>query len=264
MKLRIGIWRSITFLMLTVGVTSPVNSPVSAGEASGEPPLSAPSTGAGPDVRAIVDRTWDDSLATWRKILPARAEELKWAKLGYVDRLVPQHCYGLNPGSGPAYCSGNSTVFVGTSAMDQIASRFPGNADAGLSFLIAHEVGHHIQRIHGRFELLRTLAQSNLSRRIEYIRKFELEADCLAGVWAHHSTGLANSGAFKESIREALALVGDDSVKVAANQRLDPAISTHGTAAERREWFDKGLDAGKIKACDGLGNEFDWFGAWSE
>ena len=122
------------------------------------------------------------------------------------------HCYGLYIGAGPVYCSGNTTVFVSVASMDDLAQKIPAVGDAGLAFLVAHELGHHIQKLTGRFRVLNALIRNNPSAQRKLALRFELEADCLAGVWASKSPKFAATEGARATMLTSLDAIGDDRV----------------------------------------------------
>jgi predicted metalloprotease len=212
-------------------------------EESGTPPRAM-------RLRAIVSRAWGDSIATWKRVLEGRGAEVEGVSLRYVSRLAPNNCYGLYAGEGPAYCSGNRTVFVGTDAAKRLMARFGPHGEAGITFLIGHEIGHHIQNMHGRFLLLGRILTRAPEQRAELIRRFELEADCYAGVWMHMSEAWARSAGFKAAILSVLASIGDDTIAGEQPQRVLAAAGAHGTSEQRTRWFLRGADSGDLRACN--------------
>jgi uncharacterized protein len=202
-------------------------------------------------LRAIVARAWDDSVATWKRILQGRASEIDGISLQYVSKLKPNNCYGLYAGEGPVYCSGNRTVFVGTDAAKRLLSRFGQNDEAGITFLIGHEFGHHIQNMNGRFLLLgRILARTPRPQRPEIVRRFELEADCYAGIWMRSSEVWARSAAFRADVLSVLGGIGDDTIAGEPLPAEVIAAGAHGTSQQRRRWFLRGTKVDDIRACN--------------
>ena len=126
--------------------------------------------------------------------MEGRAAEVAAVSVRFVSRLAPINCYGLYTGDGPAYCSGNRTVFVGTAAANRLMAKFGPQAEAGITFLIGHEIGHHIQNLNGRFHALSQAIYSSPDDGPDYVRRFELQADCLAGVWIHDELCVGDVG----------------------------------------------------------------------
>lgn len=200
-------------------------------------------------IRAMITAAWDDATATWSQILGAAAYERDTPRINFVSAVNASHCYGLYLSAGPVYCFGNNTVFVSLGEMQRLDNRIAGLGDEGLAFLVAHELGHHVQKVTGRLGVLNSLSRSSPGRQRELSLRFELEADCLAGVWAGKSAAFAESGAVRTSMLASLEAIGDDKVQLASYGRTDPSTYTHGTSAQRSRWFKTGLDGGSAEAC---------------
>jgi len=217
------------------------------------PGLLAEESGAPPPamrLRAIVSRAWGDSIATWKRLMQRRATEVAAVNLRFVARLGPTNCYGLYAGEGPAYCSGNQTVFVGTDAANRLMRRLGPEGEAGITFLIGHEIGHHIQYIHGRFHMLNQGLARMPAARSDLVRRFELEADCYAGVWMHASHAWVNSSRFRAELLAVLKDIGDESILGRNPDRAHAALAVHGTSKQRTRWFMRGVNGGDMQACD--------------
>jgi hypothetical protein len=212
-------------------------------EESGMPPR-------GQHLRAIVARALDDSIAAWKRLIRPRAAEIEAINLSFVAKLGPANCYGLYAGEGPAYCSGNNTVFVGTDEANRLMARFGPQGEAGITFLIGHEMGHHIQNIHGRFQLLNRVLARAPAARADLVRRFELEADCYAGVWIHASPSWAKSSRFRSDLLEVLANIGDESLVRPEPGKRRRSVGSHGTSEQRRHWFVRGVESGDWRACN--------------
>lgn len=201
-------------------------------------------------LRAIVGRAWDSSIATWKRLLQTQAVDIEMVNLRFVGRLAPNNCYGLYSGEGPAYCSGNRTVFVGTEAANRLLVRFGSDGEAAITFLIGHEIGHHIQNINGRFQMLNYVMARLPAVRGDLMRRFELEADCYAGVWMHASERWQSSSDFRNHMRSVLASIGDDSILSDTTEGKLPSAAAHGTSAQRTRWFLRGATSGDLEACN--------------
>jgi uncharacterized protein len=212
-------------------------------EESGTPPR-------GQRLRAIVSRALDDSIEAWKHLITARASEVASVNLRFVTRLGPTNCYGLYAGEGPAYCSGNQTVFVGTHEANRLMARFGPQGEAGITFLIGHEMGHHIQNIYGRFHLLNHVIARAPGARLDLVRRFELEADCYAGVWINASPAWAKSARFRTDLIKVLASIGDDAILGPAPGERAAQKGVHGTSEQRTHWFLRGATTGNWRACD--------------
>lgn len=204
-------------------------------------------------LRAIVARARDDSVATWARLMANRAAEVAAVSVRFVARLAPDNCYGLYAGDGPVYCSGNRTVFVGTAAASKLMVKFGPQAEAGITFLIGHEIGHHIQNINGRFHALSQAIYSNPQDGPEYVRRFELQADCLAGVWVHDSTAWSSSDQFRADLLAVLSDIGDEKLLAGQPEAKVERVGLHGTTEQRTRWFLRGAETGDMDSCDTFG-----------
>ena len=159
---------------------------------------------------------------------------------------VQSGCGGATSASGPFYCPGDNKLYIDLSFFDELGQRFGAAGDFAMAYVIAHEVGHHIQTLLGTSQQV-----SRLRGRVdeaEYNRnsvKLELQADFLAGVWAHYvqGKGLLESGDIEEAMRAANA-IGDDRL---TQGRVSPDNFTHGTSQQRMYWFKKGLETGDVR-----------------
>jgi uncharacterized protein len=204
-------------------------------------------------LRAIVARAWDDSILTWKRLDQPEAVDISSVTLRFVAHIEPNNCYGLYAGDGPAYCSGNRTVFVGTDAATRLMAQFGPQGEAGITFLIGHELGHHIQNIHGRFSALNALLAHFPRQRIDLMRRFELEADCYAGVWMHASDAWASGPGLRDQVIVAIASIGDDSVLGRTAAAKNSTLAVHGTSKQRIRWFLRGANGGDIEVCNTFG-----------
>lgn len=205
-------------------------------------------------MQEMLSSVWSDAIRVWSDIL-GEAFERDRPQINFVPEVVAAHCYGLYISAGPVYCFGNSTVFVSLPEMTRLQSRISGLGDAGLAFLVAHELGHHVQKMTGRFRAFSGLVRATPVLQRELSLRFELEADCLAGVWANHSSMFSSSSGNSAEMLASLDAIGDDKVQVAAKTSIDPADYTHGSASQRTRWFTVGLTAGQIEACSVLDAE---------
>jgi hypothetical protein len=215
-----------------------------------------PNTGLPPremQLRAIVTRALDDAIATWSRLMQPRAVEVASVTVRFVSRLAPDNCYGLYAGDGPAYCSGNRTVLVGTTAAESLMSKFGRQGEAGITYLIGHEIGHHIQNINGRFHALSQAIYESPEDGPDYVRRFELQADCLAGVWVHDSPAWATSNQFRADLLSVLSDIGDDKLLTGVSEPKLQRIGLHGTTEQRTRWFLRGAQTGDMDACDTFG-----------
>lgn len=152
---------------------------------------------------------------------------------------------------GPFYCPADRTVYFDTQFFTELRTQFGAAGDFPRAYVIAHEVGHHIQTVTGISDQVRT-AQARASE-IEgnrYQVRMELQADCFAGLWAHYEKGRAlEEGDIDEALRAAAA-IGDDELQRRSSGQVRPETFTHGTSAQRKRWFYRGFEEGRFEACD--------------
>jgi hypothetical protein len=153
--------------------------------------------------------------------------------------------------TGPFYCPADGKVYIDLAFYDALRSRFGAPGDFAQAYVIAHELGHHVQNITGIERKVRDAQQRSPSSRNELSVRMELQADCMAGVWAHDTArrDLLEKGDVEEALNAA-SQIGDDRLQKSAGGRVSPDSFTHGTSAQRVAWFRRGLDSGSLNACD--------------
>lgn len=184
----------------------------------------------------------------WRTLLPQQTgTQYQDPTLVIFSGSVQSGCGGASAASGPFYCPGDQKLYVDLSFYQELKNRLGGGGDFAMAYVIAHEVGHHIQTLLGTSQQV-----SRLRGRVseaEYNRasvKLELQADFLAGVWAHHIQGKLETGDVEEAMNTAAA-IGDDRL---TQGRTSPESFTHGTSEQRMYWFNKGLKTGDVRQGD--------------
>src|SRR5215469_786535 len=190
----------------------------------------------------------DDAQNTWRQILGDRYQD---AKLVLFRDQVESACGFGQAASGPFYCPGDEKVYIDLSFYDELERRFGAPGEFAQAYVLAHEIGHHVQKLTGVENKVRQVQNSNPGEANPLSVAMELQADCLAGVWAHSTQqrGLLDPGDV-ESALHAAAAVGDDHIQQMTRGRVQPETFTHGTSQQRVDWFDKGLESGSIAACN--------------
>jgi predicted metalloprotease len=151
---------------------------------------------------------------------------------------------------GPFYCPADRNVYLDSSFFDDLSRRFGAPGDFAAAYVIAHEVGHHIQTVLGISEQVQRARRSASQAQGNALSvRQELQADCLAGVWAHHNRDLLEPGDIEEGMRAAQA-IGDDTLQRQAGARVNPESFTHGTSQQRMTWLKRGLESGQMNSCD--------------
>jgi uncharacterized protein len=167
--------------------------------------------------------------------------------------VVQSGCGGANASSGPFYCPADQKLYIDLAFFRQLEGEFNAPGDFAQAYVIAHEVGHHIQTVTGISSQVRQ-AQSRVSEAEGnmYQVMMELQADCYAGIWAHHSDrerGTLEAGDVEEGLRAASA-VGDDTIQKRMQGYVVPESWTHGSAQQRMAWFRRGFESGSLQSCD--------------
>jgi predicted metalloprotease len=210
----------------------------------------APQDEAGRFASAILGNTED----VWNTVLPQQANRQYQApKLVLFSGQTRSGCGGAQSAMGPFYCPLDQTVYIDLSFFQEMQQRFRAGGDFAYAYVLAHEVGHHVEnqlgilpRVQERQQQVGKAEGNQLSVRVE------LMADCLAGVWAHHSDQRWKSleqGDIQEAIRAAEA-IGDDRLQKQSQGRVVPDSFTHGSSEQRMRWLTTGLKSGTIQSCD--------------
>ncbi|PZW70266.1 hypothetical protein F471_01607 [Pseudomonas sp. URMO17WK12:I1] len=201
-------------------------------------------------VRAVLGDTED----TWRTIFQANSRQYQDPKLVLFDGGVNSACGFASSAVGPFYCPGDRQVYLDLSFFRDLEQRYGAAGDFAQAYVIAHEVGHHVQTLLGVSAKVDAARQrgENLEGANGLLVRQELQADCLAGIWAHHAQRRLDwlePGDLEEALNAANA-IGDDRLQQQARGHVVPDSFTHGTSAQRVQWFTTGFESGKVAACD--------------
>lgn len=194
----------------------------------------------------------DDTQKTWEQILPQQVgTPYRHAKLVLFRDYTQSGCGGAQSATGPFYCPADEKVYIDLGFYDELKQRFGAPGEFAQAYVLAHEVGHHVQKITGVESKVRRLQNDNPGADNQLSVKMELQADCLAGVWAHSTQqrGLLDPSDV-ESALGAAAAVGDDHIQKMTRGRVQPETFTHGSSEQRMSWFRKGLDSGTVAVCN--------------
>jgi uncharacterized protein len=189
----------------------------------------------------------------WQKVLPEQANiNYQDPKLVLFTDAVQSACGNASSATGPFYCPGDTKLYVDLSFFDELSNRFGASGDFAMAYVIAHEVGHHIQNLLGTSEKMAQLRQQVSEEEYnKYSVKLELQADYYAGVWAHYvqGKGLLDAGDIEEALTAANA-IGDDRLQKQSRGYVVPESFTHGTSAQRMYWLKKGYQTGDLRQGD--------------
>jgi len=194
----------------------------------------------------------DDVQKNWDRILPAQGRiPYRHAKLVLYRNSFPSACGRASMSTGPFYCPGDEKVYLDLGFFNELKRRFGAPGDFAQGYVIAHEIGHHVQKLLGIETRVRRLRQSEPREANPLSVRLELQADCFAGIWANSTEQrkIVNQSDVSAAMRAAAA-VGDDRLQRMGQGYVNPESFTHGTSAQRVQWFRRGLDTGLISACD--------------
>jgi predicted metalloprotease len=189
----------------------------------------------------------DDAQSDWDKLIP----NYRHAKLVLFRDQTNSPCGQAGTATGPFYCPGDEKVYLDLGFFDELRNRFGASGEFAQAYVISHEIGHHVQKILGIERTVRAEQQRNPGSANQLSVLLELQADCLAGVWGNSTEqrNLIDQSDIASAINAAAA-VGDDRLQKQATGRVMPDKFTHGTSAQRAQWFKTGLTSGSIKSCN--------------
>lgn len=224
----------------------------------GSASLSGPSAQADPaqDAREepevqFVSFVLDDAQSTWTKVLSDRGASYRHAKLVLFRDSINSACGSAQSASGPFYCPRDEKVYIDLGFYDDLKDRYGASGQFAQAYVLAHEIGHHVQKLIGVESKVRQAQEQNPGARNELSVRLELQADCFAGVWAHSTDQrkLLEQGDAEQAMNAAAA-VGDDRLQRAASSQVHPESFTHGTSAQRSQWFQRGFQGGDVDSCN--------------
>jgi len=253
----IGLGGMLILLVLSVVFKQDFLSLVTTGGGAGMMPADSYDTTAyeaSPDEERLVQFVsfvLDDAQTVWRSKFAEMGQTYQDAKLVLFRDGVQSACGFADAATGPFYCPGDEKVYIDLGFYDQLASRFGAPGDFAQAYVLAHEIGHHVQRRLGIEEQVRQAQRAQPGAANEYSVLLELQADCFAGVWGHSTArrDILDPGDLEEGLGAAAA-VGDDRIQRSATGRVNPETFTHGSSQQRMEWFQRGFQSGDPNACD--------------
>lgn len=209
-----------------------------------------PESGGGPtapsdEPAAFVGFVLDDAQDTWTKVFAESGRRYDRTSMVLFTDRVDSACGRASSSTGPFYCPGDRKVYIDLGFYRLLRERLGAPGDFAQAYVIAHEVGHHVQHVLGALDRGSEEGADRGSVRTE------LQADCYAGIWAHGTKqrDLLEQGDLDEALRAAEA-IGDDTLQRSGNGTVQPETWTHGSSAQRKRWFTRGFESGRIDACD--------------
>jgi len=192
----------------------------------------------------------DDVQSTWEQTLPG----YRHAKLDLFRDAIQSACGFAQSASGPFYCPEDEKVYIDLGFYDELRQRFGAPGDFAQAYVIAHEIGHHVQKLQGIEQQVHQLMESNRGQRNDLSVRLELQADCYAGVWGHSTQqrGIVDNADVEQGLNAAAA-IGDDRLQRQVGGRVAPETFTHGTSQQRVRWFTRGIESGDLRQCDTFG-----------
>jgi predicted metalloprotease len=216
------------------------------------PAPSASAPGARDEIKEFIARVLGDTEDTWSAIFKKMGREYRPPKLVLFRGAVDSACGLASSAAGPFYCSPDDRVYLDRSFFEDLSKRFGAPGEFARAYVIAHEVGHHVQNqlgITGKVAQQRGRASEARSNALSVL--VELQADCFAGIWGHYAQqrGLLDPGDVQAGLAAAAA-IGDDRIQQQSGGRVSPESFTHGSSAQRVRWFRSGLDSGDVNQCN--------------
>ena len=195
-----------------------------------------------------VQKNWDTTFNA------ATGRTYHHAKLVLYRDGIQSACGMAQSATGPFYCPGDEKVYLDLAFFEELSRRFGAPGEFAQAYVIAHEIGHHVQKLLGIEAKVRRLQEQDASQQNPLSVKLELQADCFAGVWGNSTEQrkIIDQADVAAGLRAAAA-VGDDRLQRMSSGHVSPESFTHGTSAQRAHWFQQGLDTGKISACNTFG-----------
>jgi predicted metalloprotease len=224
---------------------------------SGPAPTEATSTAAvdeSPEeaqLRTSANSVITDAQNSWVSIFRQEGIEYQRAKLVLFRDITQTGCGTGQAASGPFYCPADGNVYLDLGFFDELHRRFGAPGDFAQGYVIAHEVGHHVQNLMGTSDRVQEAMQSDRRNANQYSVRLELQADCYAGIWGRSAAArnLLDPGDVEEGLAAAAA-VGDDRLQEMAGRAVNPESFSHGSSEQRMEWFQRGFKSGDIRDCD--------------
>jgi hypothetical protein len=193
----------------------------------------------------------NDTQSTWAQILPSQGVPYRHAKLVLFRDSIDSACGQAQSATGPFYCPEDEKVYIDLGFYDELKQRFGAPGEFAEAYVLAHEIGHHVQKLLGIEAKVRQAQQQNPQAANQLSVGLELQADCLAGVWGHSTQqrNLLEAGDVDSGLKAAAA-VGDDRLQRMSRGTVNPETFTHGSSAQRTQWFQRGFQDGTIASCN--------------
>lgn len=225
------------------------------GELTGGPAqqANAPTSQTQDKQKEFVSVVLADTEDTWKPVFKQLGREYREPKLVLFSGSTDSACGYASAAMGPFYCPGDQKLYIDLNFYSELQNKFGAPGDFAQAYVVAHEVGHHVQTLLGISDQVQRAKSGVSQTQANDIQvRMELQADCLSGVWANHahrSRQLLEQGDIEEGLRAAAA-IGDDTLQRKSRGYVVPESFTHGSAKQRQTWFFRGLESGDINQCD--------------
>lgn len=238
-------WNPLPLLLMSGG---------GSGQPQPSPQVQGASYQANPLEEELVDFVsfvLDDAQAVWAENLPRYGVQYRDAKLVLFRDSVRSACGFASAATGPFYCPADEKVYIDLGFYDELRRRFGASGDFAQAYVLAHEIGHHVQKITGIEQEVRRRQRDRPRMANDLSVLMELQADCLAGLWGYSTArrDILEAGDIEEGLNAAAA-IGDDRIQRMSGQFVNPDDFTHGSSKQRTKWFRRGLETGDLDACD--------------
>lgn len=203
--------------------------------------------------RQFISRVLGSTEQAWGSIFQNAGRRYPEPQLVLFSGAVQSACGMAQAAVGPFYCGADQKVYIDLSFYRDLRERFRAPGDFAQAYVVAHEIGHHVQNVLGIMQKVQGMQQRAGEREANALSvRLELQADCFAGIWAHHANRerrILEPGDVEEGLRAAAA-IGDDRIQMQSRGYVSPESFTHGSAEQRVRWFRAGLESGDMRACD--------------
>ena len=211
------------------------------------------SRGQNDEMRQFISKVLGSTETTWEKIFKAGGREYPDPTLVLFTGTVQSACGFAQAASGPFYCGEDQKLYIDLAFYAELRDRFKAPGDFAQAYVIAHEVGHHVQNVLGVMRKVQAMQQRVPEGQAKQLSvRLELQADCFAGVWAYHANQdkkILEQGDVEEGLNAA-AQIGDDRIQLRSRGYVVPEAFTHGSSEQRVRWFRRGLETGDMRQCD--------------
>lgn len=208
------------------------------------------------EMKQFVSTVLAETEDVWNGIFQANGRTYEEPKLVLFSGHARSNCGFASAAAGPFYCPDDHKVYIDLSFYDQLARQFGASGDFAQAYVLAHEVGHHVQNLLGILPKVNRMRQSMDEEESNAMSvRVELQADCFAGIWGHYTAqkGLLEKGDLQEALNAAKQ-IGDDTLQRRSQGYVVPETFNHGTSAQRMKWFNRGFQSGKLQDCDTFNN----------